>query len=83
MPNVWFNGRWVAVDDNQLGTLASYGAAAAVRDHVQAQQKPKQSARQPRVQAEVTEGQDAQQLAELEHRHGAVQQMQRDRRYRK
>ena len=83
MPNVWFGGKWVAVDDRQLGELASYGAHAAVRDHVQAQQKPKQVSRQPMVRAEATDGPDAQQLAELVDRHAAVEKMMRDRRYRK
>lgn len=83
MPNVWFGGKWVAVDDRQLGELASYGAHAAVRDHVQAQQKPKQPRQPHQVHVDVPEGQDPQQLAELEHRHGAVAEMQHARRYRK
>ena len=42
MPNVWFNGgNGLRLTTTNLA-VASYGAAAAVRDHVQAQQKPKQ-----------------------------------------
>jgi hypothetical protein len=87
MAHVWFGGRWIAVDDSQLSSLASYGAAAAVHNHLTGDLVPWQKkerrapVRQSRARMDATEGPDPQQLAELENRHEAVQQMQRDRRY--
>lgn len=87
MPNVWFNGQWIAVDDHQLGGLATYGAQALVHNHRAGELAPWQKkerrvpTRQQPARADVIEGPDAQQLAELENRHGAVAKMQRERRY--
>lgn len=75
MPNVWFNGQWVHVDDNQLGGLATYGAHALLHNHKSGNSmpwQPKRAAPEPVLD---------QQQQELANRRAAVAQMQNDRKY--